>query len=78
MRNCGAPFIAQRAALARPPVVTWLRYSGAVSVSLTAQEGRDFQLIVLSRVIHRSLPAVLIEPLRSRPRRGWALGVFRD
>ncbi len=47
--------------------------SGSASVRLPTQECRDFKLILFVLVMHRSLPAVLIEPLR----RG-ALGVFGD
>src|SRR5262249_24880313 len=44
----------------------------APSIGLAAQEGRDVELIVIHRVVHRSLASMLIEPLRRRP-----FGVFR-
>lgn len=43
------------------------------SVRLAAQEGRDLKLILIHSLLHRSLPAMLVEPLRRRP-----FGVFRN
>ena len=34
-----------------------------VLVRLPAQEGRDVELVFFGLVMHRSLPAVLVEPL---------------
>ena len=46
------------------------------SIGLTAQERRNFQLVVIHRLMHRQrLPAVDIEALRGRCRRPF--GVFR-
>ena len=45
----------------------------AVSVRLPAQECRDVELILLARVMHRGLPAMLVEPLRCR-----TPGIFGD
>src|SRR5207249_1868626 len=45
------------------------------SISLAPQEGGDFQLILIERVMHNGSSAVLVEPLRARSRR--ALGVLR-
>ena len=53
------------------------RRSGAL-VRLAAQEGRDLELIVFHRVMHRRRPAVLVEPLRRRTLDDRALGVIRD
>jgi len=47
------------------------------SVGLTAQERGDLELIVVHLVVNRSLPAVLVESLRSRPRGDRPLGIFR-
>ena len=57
--------------------------AGQVLIRLPTQEGRDVELVLFGRVMHRSLPAVLVEPLgramgcslsRSLGRR--TLGVF--
>src|SRR5580693_4271751 len=37
--------------------------AGQVLVRLPAQEGRDVELVLFGLVMHRSLPAVLVEPL---------------
>ena len=75
MRNCGVPkYNGRPCRTARCEHFVFRRSS----VRLTAQERRDLELIVLERAVHRRLPAVLVETLRSRPRRGRALGVFRD
>src|ERR1700719_4790867 len=49
--------------------------AGQVLVRLPAQEGRDVELVLFGLVMHRSLPAVLVEPLRRRWGRR-ALGIF--
>src|SRR5580700_6738103 len=49
--------------------------AGQVLVRLPAQEGRDVELVLFGLVMHRSLPAVLVEPLRCRLGRR-ALGIF--
>src|SRR3954469_18741661 len=49
----------------------------ACLIGLPAQESRDFELIVVVRVIHRRLPAMLVEALRSRTQRCRALRIFR-
>ena len=64
-RNATAP--------ARAPATGRMSTQITASVGLPAQEGRDFELIVIRRIMHRSLPAVQIEPLVAGP-----LGVFRD
>src|SRR6266487_4535141 len=48
------------------------------SVRLAAQERRDLQVILIDRIVHRCRPAVRVEPLRGRPGRGRALGIFGD
>ncbi len=72
-----APLQRATGGLGRPPVVGSSRCPNATLVSLAAQESRDFQLIVLDRVAHRRLPAVLVEALWGRPWREGALGVLR-
>ena len=49
---------------------------GSASVRLAAQEGRDLQVILVDRIVHRRRPSVRVEPLRRRPGRGGALGIF--
>src|ERR1700686_4373962 len=51
--------------------------AGQVLVRLPAQEGRDVELVLFGRVMHRSLPAVLIETL-GRCLVGGTLGIFRN
>src|ERR1700692_5111521 len=50
--------------------------AGQVLVVLPAQEGRDVELVLFGRFMHRSLPAVLIEAL-GRCLVGGTLGIFR-
>ena len=38
--------------------------AGQVLVRLPTQKGRDVELVLFGLVMHRSLPAVLVEPLR--------------
>ena len=38
---------------------------------MPAQEGRNLELVILAPVMHRSMPAVLVQALGR-----WALGVF--
>ncbi len=49
------------------------RTIGPLSVRLPAQERRNVELVLFAGVMHRALPAMLVEPLRGRP-----LGIFGD
>src|ERR1700691_5703850 len=44
-----------------------------VSVRLPTQERRNIELVLVAGVMHRALPAVLVQPLRNG-----ALGIFGD